>query len=111
MDYELTREELQELRNAQDLLQSVWEANEYTLKTLKNDSGIRSTQILAIIAAEIISKRPKPEDPIRKALLRQYNLSSRIATHLTSNKPFDEIRDIWNEVMGETEKILGLNQK
>lgn len=110
MDYELTGEEIQELRNAQDFLQSVWEANTYRFKTLKNDSGIRSTQILAIIAAEIISKRQKSEDdPIKKALLRQYNLSSKLATHLTANKPFDEIRDLWNEVMGETEGLLGLN--
>lgn len=53
----LTKEELDKLKFVAHDLQRVWLANEDELRAITFMSGIRSTQVLALLAKRIIDKR------------------------------------------------------
>jgi len=53
----LTKEELEELKLLAYDLQKVWLENEAGLRSITNVVGIRSTQVLALLAKQVIDKR------------------------------------------------------
>jgi hypothetical protein len=61
-DYNLQDTEIDRFENYLDELQKVWEANSDYFEKLRASTGIRSTQIMSILALNIIEGR-QPLDP------------------------------------------------
>lgn len=110
----LTERELEELKLLAHDLQKVWLENEAGLRSITNVVGIRSTQVLALLAKQIIDKRPVAFSENFEQM--NFNLNNKVTVELTEvgqrvvgNAKMDDLRGLeitGNKVTGEGWRVF-----